>query len=257
MLIKQLMPGQVAPVSSNVSMKLIVIICSFLFFSCSNNSTNPEEDGLVIGHVTDIDGNIYKTVKIGDQWWMAENLNVTKYRNGDDIYHITDYHILDSLTTGAYSNYNSDTILVNDFGRLYNWFAVIDTRNIAPNGWHIPSDEEWKTLEIYLGMDQSEADGWSYRGTDEGGKLKITGTLIWDSPNSGATNETGFSALPSGKAFKYGYRGLRQIAYYWSTTENESYNSSVWTRWLSNEHAIIGRNSYEKYDCYSVRCIKD
>ena len=150
------------------------------------------------GTVTDIDGNTYQTVKIGDQWWMAENLKVTCYRNGDAIPNITDGTTWASLSTGAYCEYNNDINNVATYGRLYNWYAVTDSRNIAPAGWHVPSDAEWKQLEMYLGMSQSEADATGWRGTDEGGKLKEVGTMHWNSPNTGATNESGFTALPGG-----------------------------------------------------------
>ncbi|MCK4448089.1 MAG: fibrobacter succinogenes major paralogous domain-containing protein, partial [Candidatus Marinimicrobia bacterium] len=131
------------------------------------------------GTVTDIDGNTYQTVKIGDQWWMAENLKVTHYRNGDPIPNVTDNTDWSNLTTGAYCNYDNNASYVTTYGRLYNWYTVNDSRYIAPSGWHVPTDEELKELEMYLGMSQSQADYTGYRGTDEGGKLKETGTTHW------------------------------------------------------------------------------
>jgi len=170
------------------------------------------------GTVTDIDGNVYKTVKIGNQWWMAENLKVTRYRNGDPIPNITDNHTWVDLSTGAYCNYNNDISNVATYGRLYNWYAVDESRNIAPAGWHVPTDDEWKQLEIYLGMSPTEADETHWRGTDEGGKLKETGTTHWYSPNTGATNESGFTALPGGYRVSGGFSSLGFGAYFWSST---------------------------------------
>ena len=105
-----------------------------------------------VGTVTDIDGNEYKTVKIGNQIWMAENLKVTRYQNGDDIFNGFSISDWDELTVGAYAEYNGDEKHVNTYGRLYNWNAVADLRNVAPKGWHVPNDEEWKELEMFLGI---------------------------------------------------------------------------------------------------------
>jgi len=138
------------------------------------------------GTMTDIDGNVYETVTIGTQVWMAENLKVTHYRNGNTILHIIDWFSWFTLT-GAYCEYDNDVNNVAVYGRLYNWYAVNDSRYIAPVGWHVPSDAEWLTLVDYLGGD-TVADG----------KMKEIGTTHWVSPNTGATNESGFSALPGG-----------------------------------------------------------
>lgn len=207
--------------------------------------------------VTDIDGNTYQTVKIGDQWWMAENLKVTHYRNGDAIPNVTDNTEWENLTTGAYCNYNNNSSNAATYGRLYNWYAVSDSRQIAPAGWHIPSDAEWKTLEMYLGMSQSEADGSvRWRGTDEGGKLKETGTSHWRSPNTGATNESGFSALPGGYRLYWGtYFIMGGNAAFWSSTEYDSYGA--WFRGLSYDKSDVYRRSYGKEYGFSVRCVRD
>ena len=181
---------------ANISLLLLIVFC----LSCCDTSTssNDNEDP---DSVTDIDGNVYKTIKIGDQLWMAENLKVTRYNNEDSIPHITDPGMWAELNSGAYSIYENDTNNVSIYGLLYNWHAVTDNRKIAPVGWHVPTDDEWKELEMYLGMSQSDADDVGWRGTDEGGKLKETGTAHWISPNTGATNESGFTALPSGNRF--------------------------------------------------------
>lgn len=207
--------------------------------------------------VTDIDGNVYKTVKIGNQFWMAENLKVIHYRNGDLIPNVTSNDSWYNLSTGAYCNYNNDEGNVATYGRLYNWFAVGDSRNIAPAGWHVPSDAEWKQLEMYLGMSQVEADAMEWRGSTESWKMRETGTTHWNSPNHGATNESGFTALPGGYRTYDGYfesMGVR--ACFWSSSEY--YNMIwAWSRELHYDHAQVWRYyDFNRYG-YSVRCVRD
>ena len=209
------------------------------------------------GTVTDIDGNVYQTVTIGTQVWMAENLKVTHYRNGDPIPNVTDAGTWSGLTTGAYCEQDNNPANVATYGRLYNWYAVTDSRNIAPTGWHVPTDEEIKQLEIYLGMSQTEADAaMRWRGTDEGGKLKETGTTHWSSPNTGATNESGFTALPGGYRRNSGtFRGEGNIADFWCSME---YNeSNAWRHSLQYNTAQVFRGFYAKEGGLSIRCVKD
>ena len=178
--------------------------------------------------ITDIDGNVYQTVKIGDQWWMAENLKVTHYRNGDAI-----------NDQWAFGDNESN---VATYGRLYSWYAVTDSRNIAPEGWHVSSNAEWQTLVDYLG-----GDGVA------GGKMKETGTKHWQSPNTGATNESGFSALPGGYRDDdiniYGCMG--GCAYFWSSTESSTWDMDY------NHSGIEGYVYQDKVDAFSVRCVRD
>jgi len=209
-----------------------------------------------IGTVTDIDGNVYQTIKIGDQWWMMENLKVTHYRNGDPIPNVTDNTAWYNLTTGSYCNYNNDEGNVATYGRLYNWYAVSDSRNIAPAGWHVPTDEEWKQLEMNLGMSQAQADTTGWRGTDEGGKLKEAGTTHWDTPNGGATNGSGFTALPGGyRDTNGGFNYIGYDALFWSSTEHDS--SNAWYRLLNYYSSQVSRYYYDKRSGYSVRCVRD
>jgi uncharacterized protein (TIGR02145 family) len=212
---------------------------------------------LYSGTVTDIDGNTYQTIKIGNQWWMAENLKAIHYRNGDSIPTVTDNSTWRFLATGAYCEYNNDVNNVAIYGRLYNWYAVADSRNIAPAGWHVASDAEWKQLEMTLGMSQAQADSIDWRGTTEGGKLKEVGTIHWSTPNTGATNESGFSALPGGYRYSgngtYDYVGYS--AYFWSSTEHVS--GTAWSRRLSYYYSGLGRNGYYKEFGFSVRCVRD
>ena len=207
--------------------------------------------------VTDIDGNVYQTIIIGTQVWMAENLKVTHYRNGDAIptgYSNSDW---ENLTTGAYAVYDGNESNADTYGYLYNWYAVADSRNIAPEGWHVPTDDEIKQLEMHLGMSQSEADDSGYRGTDEGGKLKEEGTAHWSSPNAGATNESGFTALPGGyRGYDYSnYYDMGSYGYFWSSTEIHS--NSAWYRKLYYDLSGVYRGSNSKQYGFSVRCVRD
>jgi uncharacterized protein (TIGR02145 family) len=196
------------------------------------------------GTVTDIDGNIYQTIKIGNQWWMAENLKVTHYQNGDAMPEVIDNAAWEGLTTGAHCAYNNNINNVAIYGRLYNWYAVIDSRNIAPTGWHVPSDAEWETLVDYVG------------GTSEGGKMKETGMAHWVSPNTGATNESGFSALPGGLRYYNGtYNDMGYYANFWSSTDY--LGSNAWYRGLTNDNPEIGYYYFDKRIGFSVRCVMD
>ncbi|MBU0713667.1 VCBS repeat-containing protein, partial [bacterium] len=198
------------------------------------------------GTVTDIDGNVYRTVKIGDQWWMAENLKVTHYRNGDPIPNITDNTQWSNLSTGAYCEYDNNPANIETYGRLYNWYAADDSRNIAPEGWHVPSDAEWQTLVDYLG-------GSSVAG----GKMKETGTEYWNSPNTGATNESCFSALPGGYRTNLGiYEILGSYAGFWSSTEATELSSHI--RYLFDSNSEVYRGTgYDNQGAFSVRCVRD
>jgi len=208
------------------------------------------------GTVEDIDGNLYQVVKIGNQWWMAENLKVTHYHNGESIPDVTDNTAWSNLVTGACCNYNNNSSHVTTYGRLYNYYAVDDSRSIAPAGWHVPTDDEWKELEMYLGMSQSDANGQDERGTDEGGKMKETGTAHWNNPNTGATNESGFSAVPAG--FHYGIIGCGQMSLetaFWSSTESSG--SWAWLRALGFDYSGVWRASDTKKRGFSIRCVME
>ncbi len=149
--------------------------------------------------VTDIDGNTYSTVNIGAQVWMAVNLRTSKYRDGSTIPEVTENTSWEGLSTGAWSNYGNYAPNNDTYGKLYNWHAVNDTRGLCPQGWHVPSDAEWKALETTLGMPANELNNVGYRGdaANVGGKLKAVDQL-WEPPNTGASNSSGFSALPGG-----------------------------------------------------------
>jgi uncharacterized protein (TIGR02145 family) len=200
-----------------------------------------------LGSVTDIDGNVYQTVTIGSQVWMMENLKVTHYRNGNEIPNVTSSGTWDGLSTGAYCNYNNEESHVAVYGRLYNWFATVDSRNIAPTGWHVPDSADWQTLIDYLGGEDVA-----------GGKIKEFGTEHWYSPNDGATNECGFTALPGGFRSWYGSFGyMRDYGPMWSSTEAGIWGGCALN--LSTFHASVGLGggSNNKKEGYAIRCVKD
>ena len=230
--------------------KQILYLFTFLILVSISCTPKKGQTTFSEGTVKDIDGNIYKTVKIGSQWWMAENLKVTHYRNGDKIPCLTDDDEWDR-PTGAYCYYDNDTDNIGKYGMLYNWFAVNDERSIAPEGWHVPTDAEWQELVDYLGGDSVA-----------GGKMKSTGTIeggdgLWLDPNEGATNESGFSALPGGYRYNHGvYDGLGINSYFWSSTESNGGNA--WHRYMYNGNSDVYRDdSGWKQGGYSVRCVRD
>jgi len=234
---------------------LIVMSCIILITSCDENSTLIENTPDNV--ITDIDGNEYKIIKISDQWWMAENLKVTRYNNGDSILNLTNAEDWENSSSGSVCSYNNYGYTPDVYGRLYNWYAIEDSRKIAPNGWHIPSDSEWKELEINLGMSQSEVDENGYRGIGIGGKLKSDG-IQWVSPNVGATDSVGFSALGSGLRVPNGsFVALLFSGIFWTSSEYEFYNSYAIYRGLYYDTSAIERSvDYKQYG-FSIRCVKD
>jgi uncharacterized protein (TIGR02145 family) len=240
---------------------LLFVVSGFIMLSTTNCSKDPGKpdnptngqstavfnSGLAYGAITDQDGNTYKTITIGTQTWMAENLRTTKYRNGEPITEVSDSLAWGKFRTGAYCNTiycNNDIRMIATYGRLYNWYAVADPRNLAPSGWHIPTDDEWTELANYLGGPNVA-----------GGKLKESGIMHWIY-GFGATNETGFTALPGGhrstNGFFYppGYYG-----YWWSYTEVNVEEPLTWAMFYTNGELLNGPG--EKGIGRSVRCIKD
>ncbi len=198
------------------------------------------------GIVRDIDGNVYKTIKIGLQVWMAENLRTSTYRNGTPIPEVDDAATWSTLTTGAYCWYNNDSA-TNDmlYGKLYNWYAVTDPGLLCPAGWHIPSDLEVQALRDSLG------------GTDvAGGMIKATGTSYWLTPNTGATNESDFTALPAGhRSSSAVYNNITMNGYWWSATQIGV--NDAWNYYVSYNSAAFSRGTPNKKTGFSVRCVKD
>ena len=226
------------------------------FLYISHNPLNCPTGSDCPATVTDIDGNVYQVVEIGDQCWMAENLKVTHYRNSETVPNVIDDWIWFELSTGAYCNYDNNGGNVSTYGRLYNWYAVMDSRGLAPEGWHVPSDEEWKQLEMYLGMSQAAADSTGLRGVDEGGKLKESGTVHWNAPNTGATNESGFTALPGGYRDQDGrFFDMGSTTFFWASTVYDIY--FAWLRNMGYNSSKIARSWNFKRGGLSVRCVKD
>jgi uncharacterized protein (TIGR02145 family) len=198
----------------------------------------------IYGSVTDIDGNIYSTVLIGNQWWMAENLKAAYFADGSEIPNETSNVAWINLSSPAWCNYENSASNDITYGKLYNWFTVASPQNVCPAGWHVPTDAEWTILIDYLGG-QNVA----------GGKMKST--TGWNAPNTAATNESGFSGLPGG--FRYNLNGFFDavgiFGYWWSSTESSTTN--VWYRNLFYGNDDAGRTNNNKQNGFSVRCLKD
>jgi uncharacterized protein (TIGR02145 family) len=219
----------------------IIYSVSLFFFTtgCS------EDENIDSNICKDVDGNVYDTVTIGTQVWMAENLKVTHFRNGDSIINITDQDSWNSMNSAAYCDYNNTPGNSTIYGRLYNWFAITDNRNIAPKGWHVPSRDEWKVLIDYLG-----GDTLAYN------KLLETGTVHWQSPNEEATNESGFTALPGGLRSPVGiWPALGTSCHLW-TTEDLAQQLGVEFNMYIDRKSVYHQASL-KINGLSVRCIKD
>jgi uncharacterized protein (TIGR02145 family) len=201
--------------------------------------------------VTDIDGNVYNTVTIGTQVWMAENLRTTKFNDGTVIPLVTDVAAWVALTTPGYCWYNNDPIPSNiTYGLLYNFYvqyASYQTKNVCPTGYHLPEMSEWSTMENYLGT------------SNAGGKLKEAGTVHWQSPNTGATNETGFTALPGGyRTYNGSFTQLNKAGYWWASSEGFTTVDRVISIYFDG--GGIGKT----YGCCSpspaaesIRCVRD
>jgi uncharacterized protein (TIGR02145 family) len=209
---------------------------------------NPD---LTYGTITDQEGNVYKTIVIGTQEWMAENLNTSIYRNGDAIPTNLDNAAWQSTTSGAWAYYNNDASYACPYGKLYNWYTCVDARHLCPTGWHVPTDAEWTVLTDYLGVESVA-----------GGKLKTTGTIeaasgLWYSPNAEATNSSGFSGAPgsyrtsSGEFIYY----VGSYVLWWSSSEGVSGNA--WNRGLQYINGSALRYLDPKPFGFSVRCLRD
>jgi len=200
--------------------------------------TTPEQ-------IIDADGNIYNTIQIGTQIWMRENLKTTKYNDASDIQLVSDGTNWSNLTTPGYCWYDNDEGTYKDtYGALYNWYTTVDVRNVCPAGWHVPSDAEWTILTDYLGGESIAGD-----------KLKETGTTHWTSPNTGATNETGFTALPGGCRNHYGpFYYIEDYGYWWSSSEGPTIDP--WYRYMHYSSSGITKTDGSKRYGFSVRCVK-
>lgn len=191
----------------------------------------------------DADSNVYKTVLINGNEWTAENLNTAHYRNGDIIPQVKDKEEWSKLTTGAWCYYGNDSTKGLRYGKIYNWYAINDSRGLAPDGWHVASESDWTNLILFLG-DYLEASG------------KLKSTEYWESPNKGATNEYGFSALPSGLRYDIGeFNFSETLGYFWTSSEYD--DNTAWSHLMSYKNTVIFKFNAYKKDGYTVRCVKD
>jgi uncharacterized protein (TIGR02145 family) len=208
---------------------------------------NPD---LIYGSMTDQEGNVYRTIVIGTQEWMAENLSTSVYRNGDAIATGLSTSQWTSTVQGAWAYFQNDASKNCPFGKLYNWYACVDARELCPSGWHVPTDADWTVLSDYLG---GEAIA--------GGKMKTLGmsdsaTGLWSAPNSGATNSSGFSGIPGGYRMLQGpYSNLEFIGYYWSSSDFVTL--STYYRYIIYDDVDLTRVTGAKGNGFSVRCLRD
>lgn len=217
---------------------LLISVISLFVISCQKSEDNPS------GSPTPPN---VPNVTIGTQIWSVNNLDVTTYRNGDPIPQATDPIQWKTLTTGAWCYFNNDPTNNASYGKLYNWHAVNDPRGLTPVGWHVPTNVEWTTLTDYLGGDNLAT------GT-VGGKMKAISSL-WISPNTGATNSSGFSGLPGGRRDNNGYEDIGYYGSWWSSIGFDL--AGAWYRYLSNNNDYVGNSANNKTDGYSVRMIKN
>lgn len=244
---------------------ICIVIVFVLMGTESCNKVTEDPIPVIEGTVEDIEGYVYKTIQIDmsaglkknlnltqatTQVWMAENLRTTKYSNGDEIGTTTPATMdISAEATPKYQwAYLGSDSNVDTYGRLYTWFAVTDSRNVCPTGWHVPSEAEWTVLVNFLG-------GWDVAG----GKLKESGLTHWSSPNTGAVNSIGFNALPAG--YRYGratlFDYLKTVGYWWTTTERPNYTNGY--RRLGTYYTSQGIyvDDSEPNIGFSIRCIKD
>ena len=205
---------------------------------------------IIYGPVTDIDGNKYPVIRIGDKLWLQKNLRVKRYRNGDAIPEIPADAQWKTLTSGAFCYYDNQESADSVYGKLYNWHTVTDSRGLCPAGWHVAGNEDWEAMGTVLGGNSVA-----------GGKMKLTGTIeggsgLWYAPNADATNASGFTGLPGGYRINYGtYYSLGNVGYFWSATDTASVNA--WNYILDANNGELKRNYNLKTNGFSIRCCKD
>lgn len=220
---------------------LVIIMLLMAAGGCSDSKS--DSDSIPISQ--------YPEVKIGSQTWMAKNLDVGTFRNGDPIPEAktdAEWDAAGDAKKPAWSYYDNDTANGTTYGKLYNWYAVNDSRGLCPQGWHEPTNAEWDTLVSYLGGQYVA-----------GGKMKEAGTDHWESPNAGATNSSGFSALPAGaRGIDEDFSFLGSGTGFWSTTEDEYHSDSMAYAWgLDYRHSVLPHFTGVKEGRFSVRCVLD
>ena len=223
---------------------LYIFVLIFIVSSCKKNNINsPDTDEI-------------NSVDYCDLIWTKKNLDVDHYLNGDAIPEVRDPEEWKNLKTGAWCYYNNDPSLGAIYGKLYNSYAINDPRGLAPKGWHVVREMEWKLLENCLGIEQTSLNKLGLRGLDEGGKLKEAGSDHWMNPNTGASNTTKLTALPAGRRDENGnFLELNKCLYWWSYPDGNTTGEIA--RILYYDIAQIGRDHFDKRSGFSVRCVKD
>ena len=239
--------------NKDLDLKIIEPPCTFNYSAwapCSNNiqtreyTSNPSSGCTGMPPADSIERPcVIKEVLIGNQIWTSTNLDVITYRNGETIPQVQDASNWAYLSTGAWCYYENNTANGTTYGKLYNWYAVNDPRGLAPKGYHIPTDAEWTTLSTYLGGESVA-----------GGKMKEAGTSHWLSPNTGATNSSGFAGLPGGSRGAWDFSNIGAYGSWWSSSED--YNLA-WSRNLEYSDGDVYRDDYTKQNGFSVRCLRD
>jgi uncharacterized protein (TIGR02145 family) len=248
---------------------LLVGILILAIYSCSddntpgtsnnnNNGGGSNTGGCAGGPTTviDIDGNVYNVVSIGNQCWMKENLRTTRYKNGTTIPTGLSDAQWQANTSGAYSVYKDSAQNDSVYGKLYNWYAVADTNGLCPTGWHAPEDWEWNVLAKAIDPNADTICNGCVQSLILGGAMKEIGLTHWASPNTGATNSSGFTGLPGGIRYgsgAYGYVGY--YGYWWSATQFSS--ADAYYRYMDCSRSGVSRSSYEETYGFSVRCVRD
>jgi len=223
-------------------------------YATNDNGTTYGQEFHFITPVTDVEGNIYKTVIIGAEVWMAENLKVTKFNDNTDITLASVAAEWIALTGPGFCWYNNDPDFNKPvYGALYNWYAA-NSNNICPTGWHVATDEEYNALEVSLGLAQADVNIWGWRGTDHGSKMK--NTAGWNAGENG-TNTSGFSALPGGYRFHNDglFNGQNSLGYVWTATEHDA--DRGWYRRLDGNNSAVYKASTDKNAGKAIRCVKD
>ena len=243
-----------------IPMKYAVLLLALMFVGCGESSTNEKVSPVDGESVEDIDGNRYEIVKIGSQYWFKSNLKVSKYRNGDSIPTRLNNSAWESTTDGAYAVYESEQENDDLYGKLYNHYAVTDSRGLCPTGWHVPSDAEWNILVKYLDPDADTTSSKIAQSIRAGGALKSKATQPsiggWGSPNEGATNSSGFTALPGGGRYNDGdFESLTIAGCWWSSSVSSG--SLAWERSLTSNFSNFYHSLYGRTPGFSVRCVRD
>jgi uncharacterized protein (TIGR02145 family) len=240
--------------------KILYLFVVIIAYSCStSNDDNGNSNTINVPGpiVTDIDGNVYQSVTNCNQTWTKQNLNVSKYSDGTPIPQVQDETQWANLTTGAWCYFNNTTANGTTYGKLYNWYAVAGIydsasatnpalrKKLAPTGWHVPTDAEWTQVTNCLGGESVA-----------GGKMKSTGTSLWQSPNTAATNESDFTGLPGGSRNGNGsFYAIGSSGFWWSSSEEST--ATAMERYLNYNDSNVYRYANSKWNGYSVRCLRD